>query len=258
MAFATPLRVFPSPNARQHVVCATAPGRVTTRRIRTVAKAVVEEVDSVAAEARLKERVTKELADDGIDLEQLLNPEKVLKLERKLLKKRAILSGEVEDPEEKDLEKVQKDVEKMERDLVVEKRLVMQKWLKDLFLYQGFLVGGIGGLLAYGTFPGWNGDIPLVAKALGFWTIWLFTIPSWRARKPTKVEKSALNVAFLATPLANLLIPIVSKDTFLIWSTNVLILLGCYLYYGAKGDGSSGSGPKIKGVLRFLDYGSWR
>jgi hypothetical protein len=41
--------------------------------------------------------------------------------------------------------------------------------------------------------------------------VWLFTIPSLRARKPVAAEKNALNVAFVVCPLANIVIPFVNK-----------------------------------------------
>eukprot|EP00180_Rhodochaete_pulchella_P002107 Plantae.Rhodophyta-Rhodochaete_pulchella.ctg3181.p2 GENE.Plantae.Rhodophyta-Rhodochaete_pulchella.ctg3181~~Plantae.Rhodophyta-Rhodochaete_pulchella.ctg3181.p2 ORF type:complete len:262 (-),score=43.98 Plantae.Rhodophyta-Rhodochaete_pulchella.ctg3181:15-800(-) len=227
------------------------------RRRRSV---LVRSAEVQDAEVVLKERVTDELAANGIALDQLMNPEKVLKLEKKLGERKADLVLAQERADSTEEVNLQKEIDKMENELVSEKAMVMRQWLKDVFWYQGILTAAVGGLLSWGVFPGWSGDIPLVARALGFWLVWLFTIPSWRARKPRRFEKSALNVAFLATPLANLLIPVFSKDTFVIWTSNIAILGACYLYYFVKDDETSSteSAVKIKGVLRYLDWGSWR
>lgn len=40
---------------------------------------------------------------------------------------------------------------------------------------------------------------------------WLFIIPSLRARKPGNEEKEALNIAFIASPAASLLMPVITK-----------------------------------------------
>jgi hypothetical protein len=62
--------------------------------------------------------------------------------------------------------------------------------------------------------------LQVYARALGFWTIWLFTIPSLRAVKPlgypsvgmsAAVEKKALNLAFVLTPLLTLALPFATK-----------------------------------------------
>lgn len=72
--------------------------------------------------------------------------------------------------------------------------------------------------------------VPLPLKALGFWTWWLFIIPSLRARKPSKAEKSALNWAFLASPLVSIALPVVTRDTVIIWWANFAATAGCYIW----------------------------
>jgi hypothetical protein len=105
-------------------------------------------------------------------------------------------------------------------------------------------------------------------RALGFWTIWLFTIPSLRAVKPLGypslgisplVEKKALNLAFVITPLITLLMPTITKDTATIFGVDMLTVALCYVGYYLKGDDpEGGDGVEIKGVLRYLDYGTGR
>lgn len=48
-------------------------------------------------------------------------------------------------------------------------------------------------------------------RVLGFWFVWLFTVPSLRARKPGEAEKVALNIAFLATPVVSFAMPFITK-----------------------------------------------
>ena len=92
--------------------------------------------------------------------------------------------------------------------------------------------------------------------------IWLFTIPALRARKGMKAgEKAALNVAFLIIPLLNVGIPFVTKDFGVIWAVDVVALGMCYGWcVGIKGGGKETlrESPKIKGLLKCLDWGSWR
>lgn len=211
-------------------------------------------------------RVRDELAADGINLDELLNAGKVVNLTRKLdmltaeSEKLAAGSSELQDAKQK--------MSKLESDLVREKRQVMQNWLKQLFLLQAIIFIGIGGVLANDVVPGVD-SVPLVGRALGFWTTWLFTIPALRARKGTsKTEKSALNVAFLATPLLNVALPALTKNCGIIWAADVALLGACYAFYGitakqgADGD-EEGNRPvkeqgKVKGILKYLDWGSWR
>ena len=48
------------------------------------------------------------------------------------------------------------------------------------------------------------------------WCLWIFTIPSLRARDCSAAEKDALNLLFLGIPLVNITLPLVS--IFLAWS----------------------------------------
>lgn len=184
-------------------------------------------------------RVRASLAENGVDLDTLLNPTKVISLTRKL---DALTSSNA--PEE--------DLAPVRAALVVESRQVMQGWLKRLFLFQAVFFGALGGAAATDVL----GDTPLVLRALGFWSVWLFTIPALRARKGTPTaEKSALNAAFLATPLLNVALPALTKNTGVIWGADVALLAAAYAWYAAGGKGEVG---RIKGLLRYLDWGSFK
>lgn len=63
---------------------------------------------------------------------------------------------------------------------------------------------------AYDAVPFFH-DVDISVRVLGFWFIWLFTVPSLRARKPGEAEKAALNIAFLATPLVSFAMPFFTK-----------------------------------------------
>lgn len=53
--------------------------------------------------------------------------------------------------------------------------------------------------------------VDLSIQVLGFWFVWLFTVPSLRARKPGASEKVALDIAFLATPVVSFAMPFITK-----------------------------------------------
>lgn len=63
---------------------------------------------------------------------------------------------------------------------------------------------------AYDAVPGFP-NVDLSVRVLGFWFVWLFTVPSLRARKPGEAEKVALNIAFLATPVISFAMPFITK-----------------------------------------------
>lgn len=56
------------------------------------------------------------------------------------------------------------------------------------------------------------------------WGIWMFTIPSLRARECTDAEKDALNLLFLAVPLLNVAIPFFAKSFPLIFTADCLLM----------------------------------
>ncbi len=72
-------------------------------------------------------------------------------------------------------------------------------WLYTVFDVQAWVALVVGGLLSFNViFPS---DEPDIARLMGMWSIWMFTIPSLRARECTQREKDALNLLFLLVPL---------------------------------------------------------
>lgn len=66
--------------------------------------------------------------------------------------------------------------------------------------------------------------------ACRMWSLWMFTVPSLRARECKPKEKEALNLLFLAIPLINVLLPFVWKSFPFIYSADVLALVGMYAW----------------------------
>ena len=193
----------------------------------------------------LEQLVRKELAKDGIDYDLLLNPPKVLTLWRDREGLRTLPEPD------------QAEMERIDAELARELRNVMKTGLRRVFEVQAVALGLVGGALAFNV----TNDIPLVGQALGFWMIWLFTIPSLRARKGMRTfEKSALNIAFLAMPLANVGLTAITRQSGIIWSADVALLLVLYLFYGVRSVSTQDEVQqgKVTGVLRYLDWGSWR
>ncbi|CAD7701629.1 unnamed protein product [Ostreobium quekettii] len=62
------------------------------------------------------------------------------------------------------------------------------------------------------------------------WSVWMFTIPSLRARECTSNEKDALNILFLLIPLINVTIPIVWKSFALVYSLDVATMAAVYFW----------------------------
>ena len=82
--------------------------------------------------------------------------------------------------------------------------------LYKIFEVQAYLAILVGGLLAYNViFPS---EEPTIARLMGMWSLWMFTVPSLRARDCGLKEKDALNVLFIAIPLINVLIPFFWKS----------------------------------------------
>jgi len=236
-----------------------------------VAKAVAAETfaderskEMFTADSReqlVKELVRREVKEDlGVELDDLLNPIKVVSLETKIISAEAALAAGCISAEEE--ESLRAEMNDNLAKLSVEKRAVMKDWLKIIFRAQAAISIVVGGYLAN------TPDVPIYGRALGFWIIWLFTIPSLRAVKPLgypsagvtpEMEKKALNLAFVLTPLLTLALPVLTKDTATIFWADFLTLAACYGVYYLKGDdGSDEGGVEIKGVLRYLDYGTGR
>lgn len=231
-----------------------------TSRLSTKKIFVSMAVSGDPVETRLRE----ELAADGVNFDDLLNAGKAVKLTREI-EELTSKCNQLAAGSEQYIE-TRTRISKLEKDLIREKRQVMQQWLKRLFVIQAFLFIGIGGLLSNDLVPGYT--VPLVGQALGFWSVWLFVVPALRARKGTsKPEKSALNISFLLIPLVNVALPAFTKNCGIIWATDVALLASCYGYYALSSKSNFGDirektqdseQGRIEGLLKFLDWGSWR
>ena len=218
----------------------------------------------LAEEALVRSVEAEVMAETGFRLEDLINPSTVINLSRDIIKLKSKQS--LPTTTEAERLKIQTQIDKKSEKLVIEKRAVMKDWLKNLFVFQSALALVISYLMVYDQIPGTT--LPLAIRVLGFWMWWLFIIPSMRARKPATWEKDALNVAFLASPVVSLLIPVFSRDVALIWWANAGVVLASYVYGYNKSAGNSsdgegdgeGSGVQLPGILkqafRALDYGS--
>jgi len=214
-------------------------------------------------EKLLKELLGRELRNDlGVELEDLLNPIKVVSLEKKILAAEDKFDG----ADEGALKVLEEEVAQLKAELVRERRNTMMDGLKLVFRGQAVLSIIIGALLTFDAVPFYP-DVPIAFRAFGFWTMWLFTIPSLRAVKPLGYpqwgvspaqEKKALNLAFVITPLTTIALPFATKDPAAIYCINLAVLAASYGLYIAQGDKDTGAGKEveIKGLLKYLDYGS--
>jgi len=222
--------------------------------------------------------------DMGVGLDDLLNPAKVVNLERDLYNLRIELanltSTEIEDnPINSDTsyfdgggggeaaDRIRKMIEKKEGNLFVEQRSVFRGWLKNVFLAQAILSLGLSWVMVtnpstlfggFDAFTRYDLDAPI--RALGFWWWWLFIVPSLRSRRPGGAEKKALDIAFLATPAVSILGPVATKDTMLLWLANFIVVSGSYAFAslsnGEIEQKESKSQPEwLKFIYRSLDFG---
>ncbi|KAM7495949.1 hypothetical protein LguiA_020363 [Lonicera macranthoides] len=100
--------------------------------------------------------------------------------------------------------------------------------LYSVFEYQGYASMLIGGALSFNLiFPS---NEPDIWRLMGMWSIWMFTIPSLRARDCSKNEKEALNYLFLLVPLLNVIIPFFWKSFAVVWSADTVAFLGMYAW----------------------------
>ncbi|GLI59520.1 hypothetical protein VaNZ11_001414, partial [Volvox africanus] len=102
--------------------------------------------------------------------------------------------------------------------------------LYDVFEYQSWICLVAGGLLSFNII--WPTDEPSIPRLLGMWSIWMFTIPSLRAKECTVKEKDALNILFLLVPLMNVTLPFVWKSFAFIFTSNVIALGAVYWWKG--------------------------
>ncbi|OVA04418.1 hypothetical protein BVC80_1395g141 [Macleaya cordata] len=100
--------------------------------------------------------------------------------------------------------------------------------LYSVFEVQGYVSMLLGGLLSFNVlFPS---NEPDIWRLMGMWSIWMFTIPSLRARDCSKNEKEALNYLFLLIPLLNVLIPFFWKSFSIVWSADTIAFFGMYAW----------------------------
>jgi len=227
--------------------------------------------------------------DMGVGLDELLNPAKVVNLERdiyNLKSELAYLTGMGTDLDVTELtaeecdgggggeeaEGIRASLAKKEKSLVVERRAVFRGWLKNVFLGQAVLslalswvmVSDPGSLFGgFGWYNLYNMDVSI--RVLGFWWWWLFIVPSLRSRRPRGFEKKALDIAFLGTPLISILSPALTKDTELIWVANLAVVVGSYAFAyltngedGDDGDDEENRPEWLKFLYKSLDFGSGR
>ena len=98
--------------------------------------------------------------------------------------------------------------------------------LYAVFEVQAYLAIVVGGLLAFNVI--YPSEEPTIARLMGMWSVWMFTVPSLRARDCGAKEKDALNLLFIAIPLVNVLIPFVWKSFAGVFTADVLLMLGVY------------------------------
>lgn len=100
--------------------------------------------------------------------------------------------------------------------------------LYTVFEVQAYASMVLGGVLSFNLlFPS---NEPDLWRLMGMWSIWMFTIPSLRARDCSKNEKEALNYLFILVPLINVLIPFFVKSFAVVWSADTLAFFSMYAW----------------------------
>lgn len=100
--------------------------------------------------------------------------------------------------------------------------------LYTVFEVQGYVSMLLGGALSFNLiFPS---NEPDIWRLMGMWSIWMFTIPSLRARDCSNKEKEALNYLFLLIPLINVMIPFFVKSFAVVWSADTVAFFVMYAW----------------------------
>ncbi|XP_066368247.1 protein RESISTANCE TO PHYTOPHTHORA 1, chloroplastic-like [Miscanthus floridulus] len=100
--------------------------------------------------------------------------------------------------------------------------------LYTVFEVQGYVSMLLGGALSFNLiFPS---NEPDIWRLMGMWSIWMFTIPSLRARDCSNKEKEALNYLFLLIPLINVIIPFFVKSFAVVWSADTVAFFVMYAW----------------------------
>ncbi|KAL5994250.1 hypothetical protein ACLOJK_035122 [Asimina triloba] len=100
--------------------------------------------------------------------------------------------------------------------------------LYTVFEIQGYASMLLGGALSFNLI--FSSNEPDIWRLMGMWSIWMFTIPSLRARDCSKNEKEALNYLFLLIPLLNVLIPFFWKSFSIVWSADTVAFFAVYAW----------------------------
>eukprot|EP00624_Nannochloropsis_granulata_P001320 evm.model.NODE_16421_length_6325_cov_27.414228.3 len=259
--------LLPSPASSQATHISSSIRRPVEALTAVTEREEQQERKGISEDDPMVQRIRDEvLRETGVELDQLLNPSKVVNLEFDLIN----LRNERDTTNDNQaLAKLEKQIEKKETQLATEKRLVMRGWLKNLFLGQSLLAVALSGVVVYDALPGFD-HLPLPVRAFAFWSFWMFTIPSLRARRPGQTEKKALDVAFLLTPIVSLGMPFLTKDMPTIWWANAVATGASYGYaYVFQGKGGVEEGVEgeeedetlpapLKSALKALDWGSGR
>lgn len=140
-AFKTPTRLISSQNRLQKLTTVEIDKSKTMLKLQNENENVV--IDKILTDEEednlLIERLNAEIfLESGVELDQLINPSKVVNLERDLfqLRKQLILTTDTTE-----ITEIQKVIDKKSATLIVEKRGVMRGWLKNLFVGQSVLAG---------------------------------------------------------------------------------------------------------------------
>eukprot|EP00192_Tetraselmis_astigmatica_P019893 CAMPEP_0117681124 /NCGR_PEP_ID=MMETSP0804-20121206/18780_1 /TAXON_ID=1074897 /ORGANISM="Tetraselmis astigmatica, Strain CCMP880" /LENGTH=188 /DNA_ID=CAMNT_0005490791 /DNA_START=315 /DNA_END=881 /DNA_ORIENTATION=- len=135
------------------------------------------------------------------------------------------ISNRISNPEiAKDINKIASTFAPRQSGAVKKNPAVPGSLLYQIFDVQAWLAVVVGGLLSYNVlFPS---DEPTIARLMGMWSIWMFTVPSLRARECTPAEKEALNLLFVAIPVINVALPFVWKSFAFVFTADVVTLLG--------------------------------
>ncbi|KAK9756088.1 hypothetical protein RND81_01G072300 [Saponaria officinalis] len=100
--------------------------------------------------------------------------------------------------------------------------------LYSIFEIQGYACMFLGGVLSFNlVFPS---NEPDLWRLMGMWSIWMFTIPSLRARDCSNKEKEALNYLFILVPLLNVIIPFFWKSFAVVWSADTVTFFLMYAW----------------------------
>ncbi|WOL03199.1 protein RESISTANCE TO PHYTOPHTHORA 1, chloroplastic [Canna indica] len=117
--------------------------------------------------------------------------------------------------------------------------------LYTVFEVQGYASMLLGGALSFNLiFPS---NEPDIWRLMGMWSIWMFTIPSLRARDCSKNEKEALNYLFLLVPLLNILIPFLWKSFAVVWSADTIAFFAMYAWKTCKHEEAVSGTPRAYG-----------